>query len=91
MSKEDRVALMFSRGKLQKICARQRTTKRHFQMGEVPNMGLLQSLYILIYKEKSSESLQVMFSDYNATKLKITNKRTKIKKLNKIVFDPNNS
>ena len=49
-------------------------------MCEVSNMGLRQSLYILIYKGKTSESLQVTFSDYNATKLKITNKRTKNEK-----------
>ena len=49
-------------------------------MCEVSNMGLRQSLYILIYKGKTSESLQVTFSDHNATKLKITNKRTKNEK-----------
>lgn len=48
-----------------------------FQMCEVSNRGPLQSLYILICREKLSESLQVTFSDFNATKLKITNKRTK--------------
>ena len=77
MVEEDRVAFMFSRVELQKFCTRQRATKRHFQMCEVSNMGLRQSLYSLIYKGKTSESVQVTFSDHNATKLKITNKRTK--------------